>query len=124
MRSLLLATAAALLLPACGSPAAPVSAPAAPSPAPTPAATTAPRPVTFAPGLYEVGTQPGQIPPGTYTAPGPDGSASGACYWARLHGADEDNDITANGITPGPNTMTVQDGDLYVHIDGCSFTAA
>jgi hypothetical protein len=75
-----------------------------PKPKPAPAPET-----TFGDGLYEVGNE---IPSGTYkTSGGQD------CYYARLS-SDNTNDIIANNITSGPQTVRVRSSDAFVEFSG------
>lgn len=103
-------------------PAGPSTAAAAADPAPPVAAALS---TSFDAGTYEVGTGNGQIPPGKYKSPGPDGSISGMCYYARLRSNDGSvNDIIANDISQGPSVLTVKASDGYIKISGCAFTKA
>jgi len=75
------------------------------------------------PGVYEVGTGPGQAAPGKYRSPGPDGSNGAGCYYARLRSNDGSfGDILGNNITQGQSLMTIKVSDGYVEIGGCTFT--
>lgn len=68
----------------------PTSTPASAAPAAGPM-------TTFGDGTHEVGTGPGQIPPGTYTAVVPD-QAFDLCLWSRLRGfSGEGKDVIAFG---------------------------
>jgi hypothetical protein len=77
-------------------------------------ATTKPKPApapetTHGDGLYEVGNE---IRAGTYkTSGGQD------CYYARLK-SDNTNDIIANNITSGPQTVRVRSSDAFVEFSG------
>lgn len=101
----------------------PQLAPAAPAQAAAPVEQEAPAPsgplTTVGPGTYEVGTGDGQVAPGKYRSPGPDGAA---CYYARLKNNDGVlNDIIDNEISQGQTLLTVKDSDGYLEVQGCTF---
>lgn len=94
---------------------------------PTAAATSAPAappagPLTsFADGTHEVGSGPGQIPPGTYTSVVPD-AAFDLCFWSRLRGfSGEGKDIIAIGSGNGGDKqrVTIASTDKGFETKGC-----
>lgn len=79
--------------------------------APTAAPPAGPR-TSFGDGTYIVGTD---IAPGTYRAPGGD-----TCYWERessLSGSSDD--IIANNLSPGQQTVTIAASDKGFKTQGC-----
>jgi hypothetical protein len=95
----------------------------APAPAAAAAAPAGPSgPLTsFDDGTYEVGTGEGQVAPGKYTSPGPEGG--GVCYSGRLkHNDGELGDIIDNDISQGQAILVVKPSDGYVKVSGCTFT--
>jgi hypothetical protein len=90
---------------------------------PTAAASPSGPLTTISAGTYEVGTGPGQVAPGKYRAPGPDGSNFVGCYYARLRNNDGSfGDIVSNNISKGQSLLTVKASDGYVVVNGCTFT--
>lgn len=100
--------------------------PSASSPVPSTApASTAPAaggPLTsFGDGTHEVGTGPGQIPPGTYTAVVPD-QAFDFCMWTRLKGfSGEGRDVITfgTGNAGDKQRVTIAASDKGFETKGC-----
>ncbi len=74
------------------------------------AAPAAPSPQTsFDDGTYEVGVA---VAPGKYRAPG-DGGSFG-CYWERAkNDSGEVGSIIANSVSPGPQQVTLKQGEIF-----------
>lgn len=93
--------------------------PTAPLPGPPPgptapaaaAAPAAPATTMDHDGVYAVGTD---IVPGTYSSPGPVGSA--ACYWKRVSSSGE---IIDNALSLKAQTVQIDPGDASFKTSGC-----
>lgn len=100
-----------------------------PPPAPQTSApkSTAPAgPLTsFGDGIWQVGTLPSQIKPGTYRATVPDDSWG--CYWERAKGTSgEFQDIIANGLGErgAPVIVTIVSSDMAFRSEDCGTWSA
>lgn len=73
----------------------------------------------FGAGTYDVGTDPGEIAPGTYRT-----SGASWCYWARLKDTTGDfSSIIANGNANGSTSVTIKSGDGAFQVSGtCTFS--
>lgn len=73
---------------------------------------TAPKTIMETDGMYRVGID---IEPGTYRSGGKSEDTAD-CFWARLNSLNE-NDAIANGMSAGPQEVTVKASDraFYTH---------
>lgn len=101
-------------------------APAAVAPATPAAPAVAAGPlIVVGPGLYEVGTGPGQVAPGKYRTPGPDGTNPTGCFFGRWRTVEMNSDEGLGyDLSQGPTIMVVQPFDGAVKVGGCTFTRA
>lgn len=97
-----------------------------PSVATTAAPVTPVGPLTsFGDGIWQVGTLPSQIKPGTYKATVPDDSWG--CYWERAKGTSgEFQDIIANGLGErgAPVIVTIVSSDKAFRSEDCGTWSA
>lgn len=63
---------------------------------------------------YQIGVD---VQPGTYVA---SPAASGNCYWARLKGGEEVENIIDNGNSSGQVVVTIKPSDKLFESSGCS----
>lgn len=76
---------------------------------------------TMSGGMYQVGVD---VQPGRYKTPGPPpDDMIGSCYWARhANDSGEFDALIANGNIQGPGSVTVQRGEFFEAVGGCTWT--